>query len=94
MSTNLSAAVVGEGKVFVTADGEQPRHVRLIALKARTGRVLWTRDLGPHGFAAAAYGDGRVFVTRATVAEPGGLIAVSAADGSLLWESRLRAQLG
>ncbi len=58
---------------------------RVTALSARTGRTIWSRELGPlSGCGLHAYDGGRLFVTYDHYTN-GGLEALSAADGRTLW---------
>jgi outer membrane protein assembly factor BamB len=84
--------VIGDGKVFVVAryrpDWWAGYRSRLLALSARSGAVLWERDLGGPFGAAAAYDDGRVFVS---LEADDVLTAFAADDGAPLWSRLLDA---
>ncbi len=88
----FSYAVIGDGKVFVTAPrGDGHGGVDLFALSARDGRTLWRRDLGRFVYhAQLAYEAGRVFVTHSpeNALEDPGLHAFAARDGAPLWAVR------
>lgn len=85
----VSYPVAGDGRVFVTTSDYYRSGVRVVALSAATGRVLWSRELGtgdPWTYASLAYDRGRVFVAR-SIPELPSLLALSAADGRTLWAS-------
>ena len=91
-----SYPVVAAGRVFVTSLATLLRDVsercRVTALSARTGRTLWTRELGSLSDCGLhAYDAGRLFVTHSDQ-DTGGLETLSAADGRVLWRfpGRLR----
>jgi outer membrane protein assembly factor BamB len=76
----MSFAVIADGRVFVAASKGQYRGSEVLALSARTGRVLWRRD----GY-AIGYDEGRLYVSDAT-SERSTLTALAPADGRVLWE--------
>ena len=92
LDDRVGYAVVGDGKAFVVtapADGARPR---VVALRLRDGRQVWSRDLSgealPHA-AALAYDAGRLFVTRDVYPEArqSAMLALAPADGRVLWET-------
>lgn len=76
LSPNLSFPVIAEGKAFLTAGSS------VYALSVATGATVWSRALRANG---VAYDAGRVFAINAD----GVMQALSAADGTVLWTSRL-----
>jgi len=83
----ISYPIIAGGRVFVTAETAHGDGAQLIALSARTGRMLWRRD----GIAHAAYDQGRLFVTH-FVRDPESrqsLVALSPADGRELWRQEV-----
>lgn len=83
--------VVAEGRVF-TLDAETGA-----TATGLDGRTLWRTDLIPAGESrgsvsggGVAYADGRVFVTTGY----GELVALSAANGAVLWRQRANAPIG
>jgi outer membrane protein assembly factor BamB len=85
----VSYPVIAEGKVFVTTRlDEKIPNVTLLALSARDGRTVWSRDLGPTTYVAhAAYDAGRVYVTlHGSHPDEPALLAFSAATGAPLWD--------
>ena len=92
-----SYAVIAGGRVFVIVSSRTfsaPDPQQLVALSARSGRVLWRQDLGSNYDAGLAYDAGRVFVSRSTVLDPGGLIAFDAATGALAWSTDIGSSSG
>src|SRR5687768_12668892 len=88
----MSYPIIAEGKVFVTAAKPHGRGSQVFALSARTGRIRWRVDLGSRGGADAAYDDGRLYVSRPNHPDfpaRSSLLALSAADGRVLWEAAL-----
>jgi outer membrane protein assembly factor BamB len=89
----ISYPVVGEGRVFVaTILRTQESPIRIVALDARNGRTAWERTLGPVsevGAASLAYDAGRLFLLRHDIDtdDPRNLLALSPADGRVLWAS-------
>jgi outer membrane protein assembly factor BamB len=76
LGEGASFPVLAEGRVFLTAG------TNLYALDLATGATVWTRALRARG---VAYDDGRVFAVDAT----GTMQALSAANGSVAWTTRL-----
>jgi outer membrane protein assembly factor BamB len=76
LGDNVSYPVIGDGKVFVTAEGSGGP--LLYALNRRTGGTVWVRPAPRLGL--PAYDNGRVFV-----AGDGDFKAYSAGTGQQLW---------
>jgi outer membrane protein assembly factor BamB len=81
LTVSPGTALTGDGRLFVIAGRNVPARQRLLALDARSGAVLWSRELSRTDV-GMAYGDGRVYVWQA-----GSLSAFAAADGAPLWQS-------
>jgi outer membrane protein assembly factor BamB len=81
--------VIGDGRVFVAVARPLPRGSQVLAVDARSGRVLWTRDLGrPSDSAALAYAGGRLFVARESYYDNiSGVLALDPASGRVMWEA-------
>ena len=54
---------------------------KVVAFSARTGRVIWTQQMGPLGYATPAIAYGRVYVGS----YDGIMRAFRATDGALMW---------
>jgi outer membrane protein assembly factor BamB len=91
-----SAPVVAKGRLFVlgTKDGKE----RLFAKEAKSGKMLWTAELGdifsnnwgngPRG--SATVDGGKVFALGAN----GGLVCADVGDGKVNWRVELAGDLG
>jgi len=74
--------IVGERLFTVTNDG------RVFALDAKTGKRVWSRDMGYLAASSPAYGDGRIYVTileRERGVQAGRVTALDARTGDLEW---------
>jgi outer membrane protein assembly factor BamB len=92
-----SYAVIAGGRVFVIVERHSlssPGPVELLALSARSGAVLWRQALGSVYYAGLAYDGGRVFVSRSTSVEPGGLTAFDASNGAMAWQTEAGSSSG
>ena len=74
-------AVIADDRLVVALAETARLPPRLAAVDARTGKVLWSRGF-PDRYSAVAAGGGRVFVAVA-----GRLHALSASDGTPIWEA-------
>src|SRR5687768_2046058 len=76
--------VIAGGRVFAAVSS--PPRSFVMAVDARRGRVLWTRDLPDADSAALAYADGRLFVARESYTDnQSGVLALDPADGRIVW---------
>jgi outer membrane protein assembly factor BamB len=57
------------------------------ALELQRGRRAWSRRIGARAAAGAAYADGTLYIPT----DRGELLALQAADGTILWRSRIAA---
>ena len=96
-SCTISSPVVARGVVFVTTSGgdmascDQPgKGSRVYALKASTGRVIWSSsaDNRETGFTTPVLANGVVYVAGGTYFCRGGVYAFKASTGSMLWTSK------
>jgi eukaryotic-like serine/threonine-protein kinase len=81
--------IIAGGRVFVAIARPFPRGSYVLALDARRGRVLWTRDLGAKSDSAAlAYGSDRLIVVRESYFDNvSGVLALDPTGGRVLWET-------
>jgi outer membrane protein assembly factor BamB len=56
------------------------------AIKKRTGKARWTREIATRNASAPAYSDKKIFISNL---EPGQVIALSTKDGSTIWRHPL-----
>ena len=96
-SCSISSPVVARGVVFVTTSGadlascDRPgKGSRVYALKASTGRVIWSSsaDNRETGFTTPVLANGVVYVAGGTYFCRGGVYAFKATTGSMLWTSK------
>jgi outer membrane protein assembly factor BamB len=73
---DVTAPVYNDGKVFVALLGGY-----LGALDAKTGKLVWKRDLGAHLESSPLVVDGTLYIGTDTT----DVLALNAADGSLRW---------
>jgi outer membrane protein assembly factor BamB len=82
----MASPIVAEGKVFVgTKREDQPAGSAFLALDAKNGVLLWERSVNAAVKLAPAYEDGRLFGVTVT----GEVLAMDAADGSIIWSYQL-----
>jgi outer membrane protein assembly factor BamB len=82
-----AAPAYGDGRVYVTLLSRAPGKAgRVAALRARDGRVLWSRALPSRSESSPLLDSGRLYFGT----EDGGVYALRASDGAVRWRFRAR----
>jgi len=95
MPEGISSPIIVDGRLYITAM-TKPEEVSVSALEAATGKTIWSKSfptgklptiMPPNSHASStAVCDGKtVYVPFSTL----GMLALSAADGKLLWQTKI-----